>query len=74
MKAVWGRPRKTRNIIRAESQNRGGKRISEKEMAALGCRACPSQSNFIYFDTGKDPAWIRGTADGKAGIRIGVLR
>ncbi len=40
-----------------------------KEMAALGCN--PSQSNFIYFDTGKDPPdseqlW-------KKGIRIGAF-
>ena len=33
-----------------------GREYLEKEMAALGCRVYPSQSNFIYFDTGKDPA------------------
>ena len=44
----------------------------EKEMAALGCRVYPSQSNFIYFDTGKDPAWIQEQLMEK-GIRIGAF-
>ena len=47
-----------------------GREYLEKEMAALGCRVYPSQSNFIYFDTGKDPAWIQEQLMEK-GIRIG---
>lgn len=49
-----------------------GREYLEKEMAALGCRVYPSQSNFIYFDTGKDPAWIQEQLMEK-GIRIGVF-
>ena len=49
-----------------------GREYLEKEMAALGCRVYPSQSNFIYFDTGKDPAWIQEQLMEK-GIRIGAF-
>ena len=49
-----------------------GREYLEKEMAALGCRVYPSQSNFIYFDTGKDPAWIQEQLM-KKGIRIGAF-
>lgn len=49
-----------------------GREYLEKEMAALGCKVCPSQSNFIYFDTGKDPAWIQEQLMEK-GIRIGAF-
>lgn len=49
-----------------------GREYLEKEMVALGCRVYPSQSNFIYFDTGKDPAWIQEQLMEK-GIRIGAF-
>ena len=49
-----------------------GREYLEKEMAAFGCRVYPSQSNFIYFDTGKDPAWIQEQLMEK-GIRIGAF-
>lgn len=49
-----------------------GREYLEKEMAALGCKVYPSQSNFIYFDTGKDPAWIQEQLMEK-GIRIGAF-
>lgn len=49
-----------------------GREYLEKEMAALGCKIYPSQSNFIYFDTGKDPAWIQEQLMDK-GIRIGAF-
>lgn len=49
-----------------------GREYLEKEMAALGCKVYPSQSNFIYFDTGKDPAWIQEQLMDK-GIRIGAF-
>lgn len=49
-----------------------GREYLEKEMAALGCRVYPSQSNFSYFDTGKDPAWIQEQLMEK-GIRIGAF-
>lgn len=49
-----------------------GREYLEREMAALGCKVYPSQSNFIYFDTGKDPAWIQEQLMEK-GIRIGAF-
>lgn len=49
-----------------------GREYLEKEMAAFGCSVYPSQSNFIYFDTGKDPAWIQEQLMEK-GIRIGAF-
>ena len=49
-----------------------GREYLEKEMVALGCRVYPSQSNFIYFDPGNDPAWIQEQLMEK-GIRIGAF-
>lgn len=49
-----------------------GREYLEKGMADLGCKVYPSQSNFIYFDTGKDPFWIQEQLMEK-GIRIGAF-
>lgn len=43
-----------------------------EEMRKLGCKVYESQSNFIWFDTGKDAAWIQEKLIEK-GIRIGAF-
>ena len=67
-----GRPGRPGILSGAKAKIVEGREYLEKEMAALGCRVYPSQSNFIYFDTGKDPAWIQEQLMEK-GIRIGAF-
>lgn len=43
-----------------------------EEMKKLGCTVYESQSNFIWFDTGKDAAWVQEQLIEK-GIRIGAF-